>query len=249
MTESFYIDTHCHLDLFENIVNIVSEEDNLPIKTITVTNSPSFFEPNVGLFSKANNIRTALGLHPELAANFKDQLPLFEKQIQHTRYIGEIGLDGSKEHQHMYDVQKEVFKSILSVIESIDKKILTVHSRGAAKETIQLLDSYLKHTSCKIILHWFSGNLSELSEGLAKGCYFSINHKMISSEKGRLLIGRLPINRILTETDAPFTFGLGVRNRLVSLKSTIEGIAKIKGLESGEVKNTIYQNFRQVLSE
>lgn len=59
---NYYIDAHCHLDLFDNIQSQVEFEDSQSIKTITVTNAPSFFKPNTVLFEKSKNIRVGLGL-------------------------------------------------------------------------------------------------------------------------------------------------------------------------------------------
>jgi TatD DNase family protein len=248
MTQSYFIDAHCHLDLFNNIQQNVNVEDNLLIKTISVTNCPGFFEPNTKLFSGTHNIRIALGLHPELVPKFFNQIDLFEKFITKTKYIGEIGLDGSKDFVSTYELQTKVFKSILSLIKSQDQKILTIHSRNAAKDTIDLLNTYLKNTNCKVILHWYSGNLTDLKQAVKYGYYFSVNHKMTNSEKGRAIISHIPSNLLLTETDAPFTFEEKISNRVESLKYAIQKIAGIKQSTYQEVQKLIYDNFKQLLS-
>lgn len=62
-----------------------------------------------------------------------------------------------------------------------------------------------------------SGTLNSLIErlnnllsdvALSRGYYFSINHQMIKNQKGRNIINRIPIEKILIESDAPFTIGL-----------------------------------------
>ena len=118
MTTDYLIDTHCHLDLFKGIQHSVSQENDLPIKTISVTNSPAFFEPNLKLFSESKNIKIALGLHPELVKRSHNEIGLFEKHISYTKYIGEIGLDGSKEFSDTYELQTKTLNTILSIIKS-----------------------------------------------------------------------------------------------------------------------------------
>ncbi|TWW01094.1 hypothetical protein FEF09_09015 [Chitinophaga pinensis] len=173
------VDTHCHLDLFENIQGRVIEEDLLGIKTITVTNAPRFYRPNQDLFRECGNIRVALGFHPQLVQQYKDDLGIFESLISQTKYIGEIGLDGSKEYQSTYTIQLGIYKGILAALARTEGKVVTMHSRNAAAEVIELLNKQQARTRNKFILHWFTGTLTELRQAIKIGCYFSINHKMI----------------------------------------------------------------------
>ena len=185
---SILIDTHCHLDLFKDIQFNKQSEDSQGIKTITVTNAPSFYKPNVKLFDGSTNIRVALGLHPQLVSQYKDELNLFELLIKNVRYVGEIGLDGSSELKNTYTTQKRLLEQILGVCSNYDNKILTIHSRNAASEVIEMLVRCLGKSNCKIILHWYSGGLPELKAAIQKGFYFSINHKMASRNKRKEII-------------------------------------------------------------
>lgn len=244
----YLVDTHCHLDLFKEIQTNVRAEDELPIKTITVTNSPAFYVPNANLFRACKNIRVGLGLHPELINQFGSQLRIFEKEVSTSRFIGEIGLDGSKGHLNSYSAQVSAFRSILTYVEKADNKILTVHSRNAAKDVIQYLKHHLKDSHCKVILHWYTGNAAELLRAVEYGFYFSVNHKMLQSNKSRELIKLIPIDRLLTETDAPFTFDNIIKDRLSSINAAIKGISAITGIEESEIKSHIYNNFKHLLS-
>ena len=247
MLQSYYVDTHCHLDLFKDIQQTAGAENDLPIKTISVTNSPNFFEPNAKLFSGLNNIRIALGMHPELIGQFHRHTDIFENYIHDTKYIGEIGLDGSKDFKPTFDLQIQIFKKILSIIKSSDNKILTVHTRNAATKSIELLNEYLNQTNCKVILHWFTGNLNQIKQALDCGYFFSINHKMLSSIRGIELISYIPDDRLLTETDAPFTFDQIVTNRLSSLNLTVKKLAEIRNRDYDEVKHLVFNNFKNIL--
>jgi TatD DNase family protein len=245
---SFFIDTHCHLDLFKDIQKNTEFENNLGIKTVSVTNAPSFYPPNDKLFANLENIRVALGLHPQLISQYQSEITLFEKLIPETKYIGEIGLDGSADLKASFSIQREIFEKILRAVKYHDNKILTIHSRNAAKETIGLLSKYLFDSKCKIILHWFSGSTVELKTAIAKNFYFSINHKMANSEKGKKIIKTIPDHLLLTETDAPFTFSGGIQTRLESLDSTITSIASQKNKNFDEIKHGIFKNFKMILS-
>lgn len=197
------IDLHCHLDLYQNPVEIIEECERRGIYVLSVTNTPSAWPKTNELASKNRRIKTALGLHPQLAGERKGELKLFNQLIGETRYIGEVGLDGSKENKSFWNDQKEVFEHILSKCEESGGKILSIHSRNAAREVLETLKDY-PHAG-QFILHWFSGSLKELKDAIDLGCWFSVNPIMFNSKKGVRLIESMPKDRLLLETDGPFT--------------------------------------------
>jgi len=242
-----FVDTHCHLDLFTDIRKTVNVEDETAIKTITVTNAPFLWKHNDLLFKNCHNIRPALGLHPELAIKHIHELELFKTLCSSSKYIGEIGLDGSIPHKETKAEQLKVFQTILNFIKPLDKKILTIHSRNAAERTIAELSTALRSTNHKVILHWFTGSINELNLALKEDFYFSVNHKMIYSKRSIEILKNIPMERILTETDAPFTFDERVKTRLKSLDLTIEGLAALWKMSYQETKDKIYLNFKNLL--
>lgn len=242
------VDMHCHLDLFEGIQKDPRREDELGISTITVTNAPSFYLKNRELFNQSSNIRVALGLHPQLVGIYASEYNLFKNSINTTKYIGEIGLDGSAEYKSSYASQAKIFESILLCIKKEPIKILTIHSRNAAKAVIETLTKILNRTDHRVILHWFSGSQQELNTAIKHNFYFSVNHKMAMSEKGKLMIAKMPNDRILTETDAPFTYSQSINSRVISLEATLESVARIKSIDKTECSELIYTNFRTVIA-
>ena len=245
---TYYIDAHCHLDLMANIQNKVLLEDSLPIKTVSVTNAPSFFKPNVALFQNSKNIRVALGLHPELSSQYGHQFVDLKTQLNATRYIGEIGLDGSARFKDSFTLQKQIFENILKELSLYNGKVLTIHTRNAAKETIDLLKNNRTYDNNKIILHWYSGDKNSLKEAIEIGCYFSINHKMLQSAKGVEIAKHIPKHLLLTETDAPFTFDSNIKTRIASLRLACELLSNNIGMKPNDLQILIYQNFKEMLS-
>jgi TatD DNase family protein len=243
----YYVDTHCHLDLIQDIQNNVAKEDSSPVKTITVTNAPGFFKPNNHLFAGCKNIRVGVGLHPELAGQFKQQLVDFPEHLNHTRYVGEIGLDGSARFKNTYDIQHDIFRNILSLLSTHGEKIVTVHSRSAARDVIDLVRDYRSVKNNKIILHWYTGDKSSLMQAVDMGIYFSVNHKMLQSRNGLETLKNIPRKLLLTETDAPFTFDANIKSRMSSLQCTHKLIAKALKQDENEVCGFIYNNFKSLL--
>ena len=122
--------------------------------------------------------------------------------IKKTRFIGEVGLDGSKRYKETYGIQAEIFEKVIAECNSQGNKIISIHSRGAVKEVLNVL---VRFPNCgKPILHWYSGNLKDLSIAIKLGCRFSIGLEMIRSKKGFEIVKRIPKELILLETDGPF---------------------------------------------
>lgn len=196
------IDFHCHLDLYSNPAEIVSECVGRGLYVLSVTTTPSAWEGTSALAANAPRIRTGLGLHPEIAHLREFELPLFRSLIGKTAYVGEIGLDGSPALKPHWQTQLSVFDQILDACQQAGGRILSVHSRRAAGAVLDRLSEY--PAAGLPILHWFSGGRRELSRAIDMGCWFSVGPAMLRTEKGRSLASAMPMDRLLLESDGPF---------------------------------------------
>lgn len=154
------------------------------------------------LYGRRAGVRLALGLHPlEVEkVDVRRELDLFRAYASHTSYIGEIGLDFSRDGKRSRAPQVQALDAVLSAPGVIDK-VLTVHSRAAAKEIVQRLSDA---GARRAILHWFAGSGRDLEAALEAGFYFSINPAMTRNTKGQTIIGALPRERLLAESDGPY---------------------------------------------
>jgi TatD DNase family protein len=196
------IDFHCHLDLYPDPFAVAQTCRSHDLYVLSVTTTPSAWDKSRTLSEDGDRIRVALGLHPQLAHERKGELPLFDNLVRKTKYVGEIGLDGGPEHRPFQRDQMLVFDHILASCEKDGGKILSIHSRRA---TTQVIERLLVHPTAGVpILHWFSGSAGELERAIKANCWFSVGALMLSTKKGRLLVSRMPRDRVLTETDGPF---------------------------------------------
>ncbi len=117
------VDTHCHIDLYPNPRQVLEDSVQANIAVLSMTNLPSHFEMGYSHFQSLKKIRLALGMHPLMANSHKEEFDLFLKNLNKTSYIGEVGLDFSKEGISTKEIQIETFSKILNVI-SGQKKIL-----------------------------------------------------------------------------------------------------------------------------
>lgn len=196
------IDFHAHLDLYGDPHTVVRECVARDLYVLSVTTTPSAWSGTAALAKDAPRIRTALGLHPQIAHERKGELALFERLIPEVRYVGEIGLDGSPEYQRYWADQEQVFSRVLTLCARAGGRIMTIHSRRAAT---QVLDALTMEPRAGIaIMHWFSGTQRELARAVDMGCWFSVGPAMLAGNKGRALAAKMPRDRVLTETDGPF---------------------------------------------
>lgn len=224
------IDTHCHFDMMPNPEAYINEREKAGEIVIGMTNLPSHFRIGSTHTKSYRHIRLALGLHPLLAAKNKNEVSLFNKYLDETSYIGEIGLDFSRVGYSTKVCQIEVLRALLSVIHG-KNKIISVHSRRAEKELFSLLCEY---DISNVIFHWYSGPVSLIPFILERGYYFSVNEAMAYSNNGRKIISAIPRNRLLTETDAPYNDRCNIPKLLTSI-----------GVNETDIMN----NFRQLLAK
>lgn len=172
------IDTHCHFDMMSQPEAYIRQKEQAGDIVIGMTNLPSHFEMGLPHVKRYKHIRLALGLHPLLASENKNELPLFDSLLDQTSYIGEIGLDFSKEGLSTKEDQISTLRKLLEKLEG-RKKIISVHSRKAEKELFDLLCEYNINN---VIFHWYSGPIDLIPSIISKGYYFSINEAMTISK-------------------------------------------------------------------
>ena len=201
------IDTHCHFDMMPNPEGYISAKEKAGDIVIGMTNLPSHFKMGQSHLIGYKHIRLALGLHPLLAAENRKELTLFKRLVDQTSYIGEIGLDFSTEGIATKNEQISVLWEVLATIKG-KKKRVSVHSRNAEKE---LLDMLCEFEIKNVIFHWYSGPVDLIPAIIERGFYFSINESMCRSKNGQSIIGKIPREKILTETDAPYNKRTNIR--------------------------------------
>ncbi|CAG1020811.1 putative metal-dependent hydrolase YjjV [Methylococcales bacterium] len=242
------VDFHCHLDLYPDFAAIIAECERLGIYTLAVTTTPKAWPRNHELAEKTQHVYAALGLHPQLVAERGDELSLWEEYLPETRYIGEVGLDASPRFYKSLDQQKRIFEYVLRSCEKAGGKILTVHSVRAATPVLDMIETYLPLARGQVVMHWFTGSQSEARRAVKMGCYFSINHEMLKKERSCELVAALPIDRLLTETDGPFTRFQSCPAQPKNIAHTVTELARIRGVEDSEIVASIRTNLHRLLS-
>lgn len=243
------VDFHCHLDLYPDHAAAVERCERDGVFTLAVTTTPKAWPRNHELASATRHVRAALGLHPQLVADRAHEIGLWEELLPRTRYVGEVGLDAGPRFYKSFDVQKEVFARVLSLCAAAGNKIVSTHSVRATKAVLDMIEQYMPPARGRVVLHWFTGTTAEARRAVDLGCYFSVNAEMLVNEKRAVMTKALPLDRILTETDGPFTRIDARPTRPSDVWIAVEGLAQLHGMSQPDMSAKITRNLRNLLGE
>lgn len=238
------IDFHAHLDLYPDPQATARECVARDLYVLSVTTTPSAWAGTAALARGAPRIRTALGLHPQIAHERKGELPLFERLLPRVRYVGEVGLDGGPEYRRHWPDQEQVFSCVLELCALAGGRIMTIHSRRAATQVLDALEA--QPGAGIAILHWFSGTQKELSRAVDLGCWFSAGPAMLAGKKGQALVMKMPRNRVLTESDGPFAQVDGRAAWPWDADRAVETLAQIWSEPVNAVRRQLLDNLRRL---
>ncbi|MCL5986533.1 MAG: TatD family hydrolase [Actinobacteria bacterium] len=203
----FYVDTHAHLDLIEDKqpADVVREADGENVKIIiTVGISVESSHKAVQISSQFENVFASVGIHVH------DASAVFSKDFQEVVglaksdrvvALGETGLDYYRNYSEPGD-QKQLF---MWHIESANKLYLPliIHCRNSDNDMIEMLyENRVKNG----VMHCFSGGESLLKACLDLGLYISFAGNITYKNAGdlRTIAKKVPVERLLVETDSPY---------------------------------------------
>ena len=264
------IDVHCHLnfDSYKNDRDEVINEAKTKGVDIIINASTDLISSKlaVELAQNYNNLYAIIGVHPhnadDLEDNWDTKLLNIAKSSKKVIGIGEIGLDYYSHNSSSIvnpKIQKSVFIRQIEIASEL-KIPIQIHNRQAGSDILEIL---INHKSLIInqppgMFHCMSGNLEFLKKVLNLGFYVgfdgNITYKGIAKgENTKLsdLVANTPIDKILTETDAPYLTPepyRGSRNTPSRVIIVAEEIAKIKRLDINHVKSETLKNAHKLFN-
>lgn len=244
------IDTHCHINLkdfgedFEDVIERIEKRLEF---VVNVGFDMKSSEESVELSKKYGFIYSTVGIHPHDADDYNSEI---EKKLEllakdkKVAAIGEIGLDYYR-NLSPRDIQKEVFVKQLDLAEKL-KKPVVIHCRDAYEDTINILK---EHKNIKGIMHSYSGSY-ETAKILMDRFYFSISGPVTfkNAVPLREMVSRIPIDRILVETDSPYLTPepfRGKRNEPCYVEYVARTVAAVKGMDYEEFVKTVNENSKK----
>ena len=258
--ENKYIiyDTHAHYDdnsFDEDRDSVLKEIKSNGVKLIlNCASSYESIEKTYNLTIENDFIYGALGIHPENADEFNADVENEIIKLINTNHkiiaIGEIGLDYYWEENPSKEVQQEVFRKQMQLAEKLNLPVV-IHDRDAHGDTLNIIKEF---PNVKGIVHCFSGSAEFAIECIKLGYYIGIGGVVTFKNAKKLIdvVNKIPLDRILVETDAPYMAPVpnrGKRNKSDYIAYIIEQIAQIKGIGPKEVNLTVNNNFKELIGK
>ncbi|MDR3330000.1 MAG: TatD family hydrolase [Mycoplasmataceae bacterium] len=202
------------------------------------------------------NVYACVGLHPndiekiDLAIAMDEiESLLLEYRTKKIVAIGETGLDYHYENFDK-DAQEAVFIKHIELAKKY-KLPLMVHIRDAHEDAIKILKAHAK--GLKVIIHCFTGNSSLVKRYVELDYYISINGVITfnSAIDLREAIKEIPMNRLLSETDAPWLSPAPERGKVntpLKILYVVDEIAKVLGKNKETIAKCLFQNALDVFN-
>ncbi len=243
-----FIDTHCHLtDRYTDGADAViarAIDNNVGI-IICPTADPGDIPSAIALAEKHNNIFCTIGIHPEYTPCDAPQ-HLTDSVLKHPRVVGvgEIGLDYHYSPQTR-DEQIKLFEQQLEIAKKYALPV-AIHTRDAEEDTAAILDGDVRG-----VMHCFTSSWNLAKKMLDRGFYFSASGIMTfkNSQEIRDTFAKIPIDRIVVETDAPYCAPVPYRGKICEPYMVVETarmLADIKNLQMDDLESILMQNVKQL---
>ena len=227
------LDTHAHVEAGINPTDLLS----LRAAIFAATRTLPEFETTL---SRADPVTVwGVGVHPKVPIAFESfSVNRFEQSIGQSPLVSEVGLD--RNSPVPMSRQQNVLEQILMTLRE-QPRIVSIHSVGATREVLDLIE---EHTIVGVVLHWWRGTRTQTNRAIALGCRFSVNQCELERPT---VIDRVPIDRILTETDFPY--GGGDQAVPGSVATIEEAIAEQSQMSPAKVRRTIWANLAMLVDE
>jgi len=251
-----FVDSHAHINTEEfqddrdQVIAKAFQEDIQAILCPAELTDPRNLQITLGLIGKYPNIIAAAGIHPHNANKFHPELAVetlknlsAEKKI---RAVGEIGLDF---HYNFSSPEEQinVFRSQLNIAQDLELPVL-IHSRKAADEIATVVKE--ENFTNGGVLHCFTENWEFAKQMLELGFLISFSGILTypNAEALRNVAKKLPLEKILVETDSPYLVPVPYRGRMkrnepLYVKEVAKTLAGIKKVDLDEVARVTTQNF------
>jgi TatD DNase family protein len=197
-------------------------------------------------------IYTTVGVHPHEARLLDDRLyAKLQDLSQHPKVIawGEIGLDYHYDNSPG-EAQREAFKRQLRMARERQLPI-SIHTREAEADTLAILDEEWKDSGLGGVIHCFTGTRTFAEAAVERGFLISFSGVITfkKAEDLRETARRLPIEKLLIETDSPFLAPVpyrGRRNEPAYVVDTARAIADLRGTTVEDVGRATSENFTRL---
>lgn len=245
------IDTHAHLDACERPeADLVADAERAGVRRVlAIGMDGASCRAALAAAEAFPQVFAAIGRHPSMTTGFDDaDAAELAALSAHERCaaIGETGLDFKRDYAPRADMER-AFRAQMELARETGKP-LVIHTREAADETLALLDAHAPgHPT---VMHCFS-LVDHLDACLERGHWISFagNVTYPKSDALRAAAQRVPEDRLLVETDAPYLAAQPLRgreNEPAHVVHTARALAEVRGVSYEALEATVERNAAEV---
>jgi TatD DNase family protein len=250
------IDAHAHLTdrrFATDVADVLERARKAGIeRVLTAGEDVASSEAALTLAAHHDDLRVAVGIHPHRAASWNVEALSHLTQLArdpHAVAIGEIGMDFSGRSSPP-DVQEAAFRGQLALASLLGMPVV-IHVRDAGERVRAILGEGVAPPG---MIHCYSEGPNELAAWLDLGLHISFAGTVTypGSTELRAAAARVPGDRLLAETDAPYLApqnARGRRNEPLYVAATHAALARERGLDIGDLAAQIARNARNLFGE
>ncbi len=251
----YLVDSHCHLDYAtpEERPEIIARARRAGVETmLTIGTRLAEFAAVEAIAAGDPDIWCSVGVHPhEAAAEADVDASALVALAAHPKVvgIGETGLDFYYDHSPR-DRQAELFRAHAAAARTTGLPLI-VHTRDADAETIKIL---AEERPPRGVIHCFSTGRELAEAALEIGFYISLSGIVTfkNATELRAIVGDLPLDRLLIETDAPYLAPVPMRgrpNEPAFIVHTAAAVAALKGVAIETLAQHTAENFFRLFAK
>ncbi len=268
-----YIDAHTHVQ-FEAYANdykeVMHRAHDAGVIVVNVGTQKVTSMKAVELTREfPQNVYAVVGVHPlhsHASYHDRDEVKKSEHEVDGEKFdyeyykklaedpkviaIGECGLDFFRvTDRSLQEKQKEILSEQIKLAHEV-KKPLMIHCRSAYSDLISILNSKSPlHNSPSGVIHFFAGTKDEAKQLLDLDFYFTFGGVITFARDYDEVIKMIPMDRILSETDAPYVTPIpyrGKRNEPANVIEVVKKLAEIKDIPIEQIRKQILQNAKKI---
>ncbi len=252
----YLVDSHCHLNypgLYDEVSNVISEANTSGVKILqTICTKMSEVDTLRRICNNYSNIFYSVGVHP--LHSHESQIvtaPELIKLVQSDKKIigiGETGLDYYKaSDESILKIQRESFDNHITAAQ-VTGIPLIIHTRDAESDTYDMLSNNMIKNQFSGVLHCFTGSMELAMKVVELGLYVSASGIITfkNADEIREVFKKLPLERILIETDSPFLAPVPYRGKANKPSYVVEVarcLSEIRDIEFDDVVKSTTRNF------
>jgi TatD DNase family protein len=250
------IDSHCHLDTAvwgddDGVDAVIARARAAGVDRMVTIGSGYGFESASRAVAVAERhpdcVRASVGLHPHDARlctpeSLAALLALADRPS--VRALGEMGLDFHYDSSPR-DVQRDVFRQQLRAARERSLPVI-IHDRDSGGETLAILDEE-RAWDGGVLFHCYTGDVAYMEAIVQRGGFISIPG-IVTFKNGdvmRSVAARVPLDRLLVETDSPFLTPVphrGTRNEPAYVALVAAKVAEVRGMDTTALADACARN-------